>query len=429
MKPFRRKPSRRAVILVLTLWMVIVLSLLAQSLAFEMLVEMKLSGAHRDLFLAEQTARIGIARAVMDLRNDMLLTDKENAVWNEQFDALGDVWAGGETVPRSFPVTVAGERNPVGEYSLLVVDEESKFPLNAMNPDWRKAMKYLLVQLDVAETEADRIAAALWDWKDPDNLSSAGEGENEIAFYSKLQEENLREGEDPRSLYPKNAPFETVEEVLQVPGVTPEIFYGGDPKKKTEPGFFPTQPGERERPGLRDLLTVRASASNVNTLRAECLAAIFAAAADNLETGQSLAENVIERRQRGRESRIDNTDAFRNIAQLGLVQGMSAPLMANAKKVVLLTTQSQFFTVYCEARYGRRAARALNSRTWGREERPLPTARVLATCKRAFIPQVRQGEGGWVLPGCKTKEMTTAGGLVIANYVVPVVYFLDWNEL
>jgi type II secretory pathway component PulK len=63
----------------------------------------------------------------------------------------------------------------------------------------------------------DDLAAAIIDWRDADSTPTAGGAENE--YYMSLS--------DPYAC--KNAPFESVEELLMVRGVTRELLYGTQP--------------------------------------------------------------------------------------------------------------------------------------------------------------------------------------------------------
>ncbi|HUT26103.1 MAG TPA: hypothetical protein VM492_17355, partial [Sumerlaeia bacterium] len=157
------KRRRRATVLILTLWIVLILSLLATTLAYEMQIEMQLTGAHRDEFVAEQLARIGVSRAVVDLRNDSLMDGATDFTRRRQFDALGDVWAG-TLGPREIEIELPGEDEVFGTCQIMIVDEESKLSLNGMKPDWRNVMRNLLLLLDVDEDDAKQLADAIWDW-------------------------------------------------------------------------------------------------------------------------------------------------------------------------------------------------------------------------------------------------------------------------
>ncbi|NQU44981.1 general secretion pathway protein GspK [bacterium] len=429
----RHRRSRRAVILLLTLWIVVVLALLANSLAFEMKVEMKLTSSYRDSFLANHIARLGIARAVTDLRNDNLMFAGEGLNWQTRFDALGDIWSGGTLEPREFEV-LSRDDEPAGIYRLMVIDEESKLNINNQSPVWPEVMRNLFVLLDVDEDEAQDLANAIQDWIDQDDQPAGPEGASEIEFYSKKleQDKNAAPG-SAYVFYPKNSQFDTLDELLQIPGMTAELYYGYDPEEVEEVPFFPdrTQRRGRDRKvGLKDLLTVSGGRLNINTARRECLTAILAAATGSLRSGEDLADDLISHRQGSRADDINNDRAFKNLADLGQVSDFNAPLLAKLKQVVPLTTQSDFFTIFCEARTGQPERRARNSGSRDLD-RPVPTTRLIVGCKRSVIPYQlsEEEEEEDPLPGYRIQTIEREDGQAVSVYVVPVVYFSSWNNV
>ena len=87
-----------------------------------------------------------------------------------------------------------------------IADEASRINLNTVPKD-------VLLRLPKATEE---IADAIVDWRDADENPGAAGAEN--SYYGSL----------PKPYKCKNAPFTTVEELLLVKGVTPEILYGED---------------------------------------------------------------------------------------------------------------------------------------------------------------------------------------------------------
>lgn len=437
----RRLRARRATILILTLWLTVVLVLLAQSLAYEMRVEMMLTGAHRDYFQSEQLARIGVARAVADLRNDRLIDGADELQADRQFDALGDVWTGGSLNPYRLEIdSAAGTGNAVGHVDVMVVDEESKFPLNGTGTQWRLVMKYLLMMLDLEEEEAQEMADTIGDWSDPDDIIMDPESTNETVFYTALMEEK---GGAPRNadgsiqkVLPKNGPFETVDELLQIPGMTPELFYGYDPEEGQEPRFFPIRSiGQRldERIGLRDVLTVRTRDINLNTVSFEVLSAICAAALEDLDAGRAAARRLIDHRQGRSVNNIDNNTAFRSIEELGQVDGLSGPLnslIRGSARDVNLTVQSNLFTIYSRAQSGREERRIYTSRTTDEPRgRALPEASIVAECQRDVLLLEGQDFEDMLFPGYSPQIPSGAAAqLGFAQWYIPVVYFKSWNS-
>ena len=106
---------------------------------------------------------------------------------------------------RSYRWSYAG-----GEVELQIVDETGKVDLNQAG---QPLLTALMQTQGVDREQAGRIASAIVDWRDADPLTQVGGG-----------------AEDPdyaaagRPYGAKDAPFETVAEVEQVLGMTPELY-------------------------------------------------------------------------------------------------------------------------------------------------------------------------------------------------------------
>ncbi len=477
-----RQGRRRAAILILTLWIVLVLTLLAHSLAFEIQVESKLTSTYRDQFRAEQMARIGIARAVTDLRNDRLSERPEETIKDvtdrEPFDALGDIWTGASIVPRVFEVENADAASRAqkieGEYELFVLDEESKIGLNNNKEGMHLVLKFLLMQLDLDETDAEEIAYAIRDWKDADDDVAApeGTGESERVYYAKMRDKfgGRRRRSDPEAerdfaeeedvFYPKNAPFSTTEELMKIPGITEELYYGYNPDENQEPDFFPARSLGKKRKdkpvGLRDLVTARSLALNVNTASYECLAAVFGAAVGELEQGCDLAETLIKSRQGGKEENIDNDKALSTLNKLSEVSGFTPQILTKAAQALSLSVLSDHFTIYSRAFVGQRKERSHSSVNRNKVERSQPSACIVAECTRKvlqfpiyayeegdreytneddFDTQMPAYKGMYVPKGGRAASTAARGatansptGAATEAWFAPVVYFKRWNS-
>jgi DNA uptake protein ComE-like DNA-binding protein len=429
--------KRRAVILVLSLWMVLVLSLLAYSLAVEMRVEVKLTSAFRDQFRAEQLTRIGVARAFADLRNDRLMDFSRDDGRGQVFDAMGDVWCGSLT-PRKYEIKGAGR------YDLLVVDEASKFALNSMNPQSRDFLRYLLLLLKVDEKKAQQLVDAIWDWKDSDDKVTgpgATVNDTEVSYYSALAGGGAGSRSEAKSVdtvHPKNGPFNTADELLQIPGMTPELFYGYDPAKEAPPSFFPassTSFRRKHQPGLRDLVTLKSQSLNLNTAGVEVLSALCACVTKDLSSGRSMAEKIISFRQGTRASSITNNKAFRRVEDLELVSGISSGFVALMKQSVpLLTIQSENFTIYCEAEVGTVSRQVYSSASAKVSKEPLPSSRAVVQCSRnAIVFEPDRFKKKTPPPGCRRATETTPAlaGMKVApatQWFVPVDYVERWIQ-
>ncbi len=425
----KNRERNKGVILVLTLWIIMVLALLAQSLASEMQVEIKLTRMYRDLFLAEQLARMGVARAVADLRNDQLLQDAKEEGPPRPYDALGDVWAR-SVFPRKYDVE--NERGKViGHYELMVVDESSKFNLNLRDEESNKTMRYILEALDIDEEDAIRIADAIWDWKDDDDDVSgidATEGESERLYYTELA--RSESDDDSLEVYPRNGPFASLEELLLIPGITPELFYGYDPEEEDGPEFFPVMGGTMDsdrKPALRDLLTLSTNLLNINTANLEVLSALCALSTEDLDDGRSLAEDIMSYRQSNDEEDIDNDQAFLSLADLLKVKGMTQQIMEKMSQGARLTVGSTSFTIYSRARAGRSRSRSRGSGI--RKKRFMPSSQVVALCLRGVVNyRIDEDDKSSIDPSTLASEgpPENVGPSRVGFWRVPVVYFRHW---
>ncbi len=127
-----------------------------------------------------------------------------------------------------------------------LVEETAKLNINSASYD----------RLMNLPAMTDDVASAIVDWRDEDNTPSNGGAEND--YYLGLQ---------PQPYYCKNAPFETVEELLMVRGMTRELLYGtgntvplGTATSSRASGGLSTDPQLAR--GIYDLLTVYSAEGN-----------------------------------------------------------------------------------------------------------------------------------------------------------------------
>jgi type II secretory pathway component PulK len=107
-----------------------------------------------------------------------------------------------------------------------LTDESGKLNINALFA-LDSSGKVLHDALMKLPNMTDEIAWSIVDWIDPDDEPNAGGAEAE--YYGTLQ---------PHAYHPKNAPLDTLEELLLVKGVTPSLLFGNDKNRngKLDPG-------------------------------------------------------------------------------------------------------------------------------------------------------------------------------------------------
>ena len=195
------RAARRGSILVVAMWVLISLAGLVLVLSRWARVELLASGNRVAAVQAAAAARAG-----------------EQYVLSQIEQAAGDVSLLAESPAEAVPVGPTGmdptayfwimrpDREDDGQQDFAIDDEGSRININTANRE-------VLSKLPGMTPE---IADAIIDWRDPDENPGTAGAESE--YYQSLQ--------PPYRC--KNGPFESVEELLLVKGVTPELLYGTD---------------------------------------------------------------------------------------------------------------------------------------------------------------------------------------------------------
>ncbi len=301
--------GERGVALVLVLGVVLMLSILAIGFSFTMQVEVKLAALRRQQVKAEALARAGVELARYLLWLDM---DPE---YDDGADSLLDVWADNPDWLRNHEL---GE----GVINVVIRPEESRIDLNTIPPE---LLREILFRYDLEESEVSTIVDSIGDWIDVDNVTklNGAEDDDYLRF-------------DP-PYECKDGPFDSVEELLLVNGMTEEILYERRPVSEDAE--------ETPGPRLIDLFTVAAGGRiNVNTAPAEILAVLPG-------FDEQIARAIVD--YRNGDDGVEGTEddrPFLQIGELASVPGMDAAVGRQAQR--LLGVRSVFFRVRCEGRVG-----------------------------------------------------------------------------
>lgn len=272
-----------AVLLVLTLLAVVV-----TELAFSARLEASMVRSYRDGVLARHLAEAAVQQAIREIA-----TPAQVASLDETGQLVFYRVLPGQTTPTRLPALPrARVALGAGEFSYRLADETARLGLNSAAP---ARFARLLDALGVDATERDIIADSLQDWRDADELHRLHGAESE--FYLAL----------PVPYRARNANLQDAAELLQIRGVTPELYWG-----------------TADRPGLAELVTATAvSAVNLNTASPLVLKALGlsdAEIADVVQTRARAPYPSVPGRFAGRGLAV-GTSAFRIEAE-GWVSGV-----------------------------------------------------------------------------------------------------------
>jgi len=239
-----------AVMLVLTLLAVVV-----TEFAFSMRLEAAMARSYRNGLLATHLAEAGVQQAIREVVSQAQITALDEDGQAVFYRALP-----GQALPLRLPA-LPRLHVPLGagEFSYRITDETARLDLNRAGPE---RLDRLLTALGVEKPQRDVVNDSLQDWRDRDELPRLNGAESED-FYLRL----------PVPYRSRNSNLQDAAEVLQIRGVTRELYFG-----------------MADRPGLGDLVTaVPLNAVNLNTAAAPVLKALGlsdAESADVLQTRQ-----------------------------------------------------------------------------------------------------------------------------------------------
>ena len=217
--------DRRGVVLIITLWVLTLLSVLALSFS---------SSARRENTSArnfsEDLKTYYLAVSAYEEALHWLATDPDPDV--DFIDEDGVF----RTDPERDPISGVRESDEA-IVELTVLDEEARINLNRLNTSTLSA---LLVRSGVSEDMVPELTDAFMDWTDKDDLHHLHGAED--AYY------------DEFGYMPKNGPLDTLDELLLVKGYDEELLFGNG-----------------EGTGIAPLVTTWGQMVNVNTAPAEVL--------------------------------------------------------------------------------------------------------------------------------------------------------------
>lgn len=247
------KGEAGGVALILVVWVMVILIAIVGEFSSSMRTEINITRNFKEEEGAYQLALAGIEQAKIEI-----LAVKEPAVMyiNEESILIFDEEA--EEPDRD-------ESLGKGSFKYTITDEDAKININTATVD---RLKNLFMDSGVDITEVDTIVDSIMDWRDINSLHRLNGAEED--YYSSL--------EKPYSC--KDGPFDVIEELLLVKGITRDILYGSEDEDE-----------ENVYEGVAKYLTVYGSGNiNINTAQAVVLETNFSAVQ---------ADNIINQREEG----------------------------------------------------------------------------------------------------------------------------------
>jgi general secretion pathway protein K len=252
--------NQRGVALIIVLW--IFIFLFAVAFDFSANVREEANAAHR---FSEDTQ--GYYLALAGFQRGLY----EHLMRSTVMSSPGEAAQETETPPGFFDDTWREEKLGNGIFRVRLIDEGGKINLNRVD---EATLRNILTNLGVDEPRRSVLVDSILDWIDSDNLHRVNGAESD--YYQSLSP----------GYTAKDAAFDTVEELLWVRGMTPELFFG-------------SAAADNRRPGLAEIFTVDSPIDRINlrTTTAEVITALLGIPEEKtrafLEARKKLANNTI----------------------------------------------------------------------------------------------------------------------------------------
>ncbi|MCX5667403.1 MAG: type II secretion system protein GspK, partial [Candidatus Omnitrophica bacterium] len=207
---YRSPINRRGSIVILVLWSVCFLSVVAVVIGYGVRQKISLVKRLDELSNLRLIADAGVKKAVSELKinRDELKYSLNSPVSNNE-GIFGNIRVGDGVCSVSYEYTdeISGER----QVRYGVLDEESKININTADRATLERLFREAVGFD--EMESQSLAASIIDWRDEDSELSVPLGSAEDYYYRNL----------PHPYEAKDAPFEALDELLPVRGMSPVL--------------------------------------------------------------------------------------------------------------------------------------------------------------------------------------------------------------
>jgi general secretion pathway protein K len=295
--------NSRGVALIMVLWVIAVLSVIVLEFSFAMRTEVNLTRHYQDEVLLSAHARGGVQRAIAELvyRHDPRIQQMRKGLKIEEIPEEKREW-----MTDGRPYLLPYDR---GNCEIRVMSEAGKVNINSVSD---ATLRKIITQMGLEGEERDVITDSILDWRDADDFYRLNGAEND--YYQSLKE--------PYRC--KNGPLDSIEELLLVRGVTPDLFYG----KKAAP----TGEGEKgDRIGLRDLFSIYSPGEQVdiNSALVPVLRVVLGLPAD-------VARSIVRGREESRF--LNQQDLVQRVPEM-------APFIGEAARFIVYQSTLPYYTV------------------------------------------------------------------------------------
>ena len=296
--------NSRGVALVMVLWVVTILSVVVLEFCYAMRTEVNITRNYQEELRLYAAAQGSAQRAIAELilKHDPRMQQLRKTAKEEEIPPENREWV---TDGREYRFTFEGAEGVV-----RVLGEAGKVNLNRVSD---AALRKIMYTLGLEGEARDIAVDSILDWRDPDDFIRINGAES--GYYQSLKE--------PYDC--KNGNFDSVEELLLVRGITPELFYGKKIQEKEG------EAGKGAPVALKDLFSIYAAGEQID---------INSASLPVLRAVLGLPLEVCRLIIKAREEK-----GFLNIQDLLLRVPEITPFLTDIQRLILFGVMNPYYTV------------------------------------------------------------------------------------
>ena len=220
----------------MVLWVMAILSVVALEFSFAMRTEVNIAKNHKEDLQRYAMAEGGVQRAIAELiyKHDPRTQQMKKTLSLEEISPEQQEWmADGRSYTLPFDQ---------GSCEIRIMSEAGKININLVS---EVLLRKVIGQLGLEGETKDVVVDSILDWRDTNDFYRANGAEND--YYLSLKE----------PYYCENGNLDSIEELLLIKGVTPDLYHG---KKGTQEG----EEGAADRVGLKDIFSIYAPGEQVD---------------------------------------------------------------------------------------------------------------------------------------------------------------------
>jgi general secretion pathway protein K len=225
------------VALIMVLWVMTILSVIVLEFSYAMRTEVNISRNYEEELQLYAMSEGGVQRAIAELvyKNDPRIHQIRKTLDSEELPPDQREWV---TDGRNYRLAFEA-----GECVVRVMGEAGKVNINLVS---ERTLRKIITNLGWEGEARDIVVDSILDWRDPGDFHRLNGAKED--YYQSLKE----------PYHCKNGNFDSIEELLLVRGVTPELFYGKKENKKAEEGL------KVEPIGMKDLFSIYAPGEQID---------------------------------------------------------------------------------------------------------------------------------------------------------------------